>query len=75
MKLKKYHVKQREEISTDTEEFNKDSFISQRARGAYIASLRKTDLTVGFAILAQRQNTTKEDVIQMRKLIRKAKHN
>lgn len=68
------HINQFQKILTDTE-VNKSAFISPPARGAYIASLSRPDLTARFAILAQCQNPKKDDIVELNKLIRMAKHN
>lgn len=51
---------------------DKTSFISQRARGAYICSLSRPDLASVFAILAQAQDPTVENVRDLNILIRQA---
>lgn len=62
-----FHRKQLKDVFTDTLEVKKDSLIFYHAKRAYIAILNRPDYTVGFSILAQRQNPTKKDVIQVKK--------
>lgn len=72
---KNFNINQLHKIPTDRGEINKASFISQSARGAYIDSLSRRHLTAGFAITAQRQGPTKENVIQLNKRQQKAENN
>lgn len=69
-----FHLQHLTELPLD-KDINTTMFISQRALGAYIASLSRPDLTAGFAILAQRKNPSKEDAVTLNKLIKKAKQN
>lgn len=62
-KSQTFHTKKRRKIQKDTEEINKPLSMSQRARGAYIASLTRAGLMPGFAIFPQRQDSTTEYVI------------
>lgn len=54
---------------------NTSEFISQRARGAYIASTNKADLIASFAVLKNYKNPTVIDVNKLNKLIQRAKEN
>lgn len=67
-----FHTNHLSEIM-ESSPIDKTTFISQRARGAYIASVSRPYLTVGFAILAKCQDPTVQDNSALNKLIRNAK--
>ena len=58
-------------ITTST--VNKDDYVSQRARGAYIASICRPDLSYGFSVAAQYQNPDSTQARALNKVINRCK--
>lgn len=69
-----FHLNHLNELCS-SQSVDKSEFVRHPARGAYIASIYRPDLSASFARLSQYQVSTIEDTTTLNKLMRKAKTN